>query len=329
MVKKIEGALREYLDEVGELPPNVVMGHIVMFTIVDTPVDRSDLEKNFVDLGLDVGLLPPEIQPLDAFKKATSEAKDKYIDGKGNKVSVMCREVKATPTKVERQITREVNSGNLDYSNGIRCLFLRGQPALGRTTIERGSERVKVRVNDDGLAQRDAEELHKIADAIERRYKGYYAYLDGNKIRAVVRSYLGHINAIPLRAGVYFVRSARYGDLVNLQTLVQRIGNGCSMDLFPLVDLPKEREVVIEAFQRDASGKLSDIVKEIVEVKASGKKITGAAYARLKDRYDLIMTQAQEYLETLGLSQDVTASSAELALDALTDLQVTMLKQPA
>jgi hypothetical protein len=162
---------------------------------------------------------------------------------------------------------------------------------------------------------------------VKDSYTRYYAFLDGQKIRAVVRNYLGYLNALEIKGGVYFVHSNRVQELMNLQKVVASLP-GCHLDLIPLVDLPSARTMIVETFQREAVESLNTLVKDIAHVKGSRKSITSDAYAKLQRQYEVVMNRAVEYTRTLAVSQDVTSAAAELALDALTDLKFQMLNNP-
>ena len=322
-----DSTLRTYLTDTGELPTDAVIGYIVMFTINDTPIKRETLEQQFATIGLNPDLLPPEINPLDAFKKATAEAKDTY-PLLGNTAKVLCREVDADKDTVVRQITREIQDRSqrvLTYDKVIDCVFYRPTTSGGKVT--KGSERVRIQKAATGPTPEEQADVQRIAMEIQERYTRYYQHLDGNKLRGVIRNYLGFLNSIPLRDAVYFVHSSRTDELAKLRTLVDGFGNGCFMQAFPLVDLPNERKMVVDAFQREASQKLTDIVADIHKLKSTRQQITASAYAKVKERYDTVMSQAQEYLRTLDITQDTTASAAEIALDAIYDLQKRLLDQ--
>ncbi len=321
-----QSALRDYLDKSGGLPADALLGRIVLFTIADQQTERDDLVKWFDELGLNHALLPAEIKPVDAFKKATSEAKEEYLLSTGRTAAVLCREVTSDSEQIIRQITREIKDGKrrrLGYSKAIECVFYRARPGQGGK-LARGTERLRITIDADGISAEERPKMQEIAQGITARYERYSRFLDGNKMRAVVREYLKYLNAIEIKGGVYFVHANRQAELDSLRTLVDRL-SGCSMQTIPLVDLENERQMIVDAFQREASQRLDEIVRDISELRASRKNITADAYAKIRARYDRVMDQANEYLRTLDISQDSTASAAELALDSLVTLQTEML----
>lgn len=97
------------------------------------------------------------------------------------------------------------------------------------------------------------------------------------------------------------------------------------MHAIPLVDIERERQMVAIAFEREASQQLQEITREVEALKQNRKSITPAAYAKVKTRYDEVMTKAHEHMVTLQVSQDVTGAAAEIALNSLLALQEEML----
>lgn len=315
-----DSALRQYLDEAGELPTDVLLGRIVPFTITDEPVAHADLERWFDELDLDKALLPFPIKEIHAFKKATSSIdKKKYALKGGSTAHMLCRDVASTPDFVRRQITREVQDSNkkkLFYNAAIEATFYRAGNG--------GSPAIKMKINRDEVLAEEIDHLRKVAGQIEETYRRHVEFHDGMKMRALVRAYLTHLNAIKIKDGFYFVHASRDAELSALTELINRFGGGCWMKTLPLVDLTNEREFITAAFEREAAQALQEVTRDIKAAIAAGNT-TGPAYAKLKERYDEVLNSAEEHQLKLGVSQDLTAASAEVALRELTKLQEKMI----
>lgn len=315
--------LRAYIDDLNDLPADVLLGRIVLFTITDEPVRHEDLTKWFADLGLDEKYLPTPNKYIDAFKKATSDTKESYPLTKGRTAHLLCRDVSSTTDFVRRQITREVkDSGRrrLVYGEAITCTFFRPP-----RTEDQDTARLQVTVNPTNLEPGELAMVQRIARDIAERYQRYYQFLDGQKVRATIRGYLKKLNAIEIKGGVYFVHSSRDDELGRLAQLVDRLGGGCHMNMIPMVDLERERAFMARVFEREASQALRDLTTEARELMAQRKTITGAAYAKMKARYDEVLNNATEHMENLQVNQDVTAAAAEVAHRALSELAEAML----
>jgi hypothetical protein len=318
---------RQYLDAMGQLPPDTVLGMIVMFTITDTPVAAQDLADLFDQNSLNAAYLPPEIKPVDAWKKATSSADGvSYPLSDGTTATILTREVTSTTGYITRHLMREVRDSRrqrLRFDRVADCVFYRASTNPQGKVIK-GTERVRLTVDQANLMPEERQRMTDMLDGITDKYNQFYHFLDGQKIRAVVRAYLGYLNSLEIKGGVYFVHSNRVEELLRLQTVVAALP-GCHLDLIPLVDLPQARTMIVETFQREAVESLNTLVKDIAHVKGSRKSITADAYAKLEAQYRQVMDRAVEYTRTLEVSQDVTSAAAELALDALTDLKFQMI----
>ena len=100
-------SLTTYLDKHGDLPGDILLGRIVLFTISDEPVKRDDIIKWFKSLNLNPDFVPPENKAQHAFEKATSETKDVYPMTKGREGHLMCRDVsRNTSTRAGRSLER-------------------------------------------------------------------------------------------------------------------------------------------------------------------------------------------------------------------------------
>lgn len=313
----------------GDLPDEILLGRMVLFTISipsSTVLTRDALEKRFVDSNLATALLPPQINPIDAFRKATSRAKNTYELPDGTKAEVLCRELASTKEYLRRQITREVRDSSkrqLRYAKAITCTYFR--PRLEKGKPVRGSERIQINVDRTELSPEELAEMRKVRDEIEARYRHYYDALDSDRVRATVRNYLIHLNAIELKGGVYFVHVSKSAELAALQEVINSLGE-CRMNTIPIVDLPREREFVTTAFEREASEALMTLAKEARDLMEVRKSITPAAYAKLKQAYDDTVAKANEHMITLRVSQDTTGAAAQVAYDVINELQMKMLE---
>jgi hypothetical protein len=324
-ISKTPSAMKSYLDEYDDLPADVLLGRIVVFKITDEPVSLADLKKWFEDAGLDEDYLPPANKALDAFKKATSDTKDSYAMSKGRTAQLLCRPVTETPDYVRRQITREIRDSKnkrLGYEAAITATFYRPTDPQNQSTA-----RIKITVNPDVLEASEVEHVQHVARAIHERHLRYFDFLDGMKLRATVRGYLKKLNCIEIKGGVYFVHASRDAELNALADVVSRFGGECHMNMIPMVDLKRDREFMARMFEREASQSLNEVAREAQELLSSGRKITPAACARIKAKYDEVLANAEEHMLTLQVSQDVTTASAEVALSAFTRLTEGLLNQ--
>lgn len=315
--------LRAYINEVDDLPTDILLGRIVLFTISDQPIRRDELVKWFKELSLNAAYLPAENKPLDAFKRATSAVRESYQLLGNRTAQLLCRDVSANNDYVIRQITREVkNTGKkvLHYDEAIRLTFHR--PKIDAKT----GARIQIQVQLANLEQTEVTVVQEVARSIEQRYSSFCEFLDDQKVRGMVREYLKHLNSIEIKGGVYFVPVSRDDELHRLAELVGRLGGGCHMNTIPLVDLQNQREFIAHVFEREASESLREITREANEVLANRKTVTPAMYRKIKERYDKVLENAVEHVETLQLTQDVTAASAEVALQAIKSLAEAMLE---
>lgn len=317
-------SMREYLDQVDDLPADTLLGRIVLFTITDHGVPCQDMIDVIAELGLEAIPGPQPNKYLDAYKKATSDVKDSYDLPKNRTGHLLCRDVTTTSEFIRRQITREIrDSGRkrLSYEPAIEATFYKPSDPH-----QQAKSKLSVKINPQFLEPTEVEYIKVVAQTIVANYHRYFETFDGQKIRGWVRSYLKRLNAVEIKGGVYFVPVSRDEELGRLAELVSRMGGGCHMNMIPMVDLQREREFITMVFEREAAQALREITTEVNELISSRKNITSTAYAKMKARYDEVMGNAQEHMENLQVNQDSTAASAEVAFGALQQLVSRMLQ---
>ena len=323
---KMNSALGAYLDEAGQLPKDVLLGTLVLYTISDGEYSLADLAAHWAELGLDPKYLPVANKPIDAYKKATSEVDDFEYPMPDDKIAhVLVRDVHSDPQVVVRHLTREIRDSQaqrLAYARiGTATFYRPSVDSQGR--VKPGTERFKLHVDNPSLEPDERVSMQVLVDEVSRRYDRYVNYLDGQKVRAMVRSFLSDIGALNVKPSVYFVHVSRTDEIEKLKQVVDRLGES-SMHHLPVIDLPSQRAMVVEAFQQEAVASLQDLVKEITRVRESRKSITGDAYAKLKSQYDATLARTREYSRLLGSVRSKTEGAEEIAQETLRRLQKEM-----
>lgn len=323
---KMNSALGQYLDEAGQLPREVLLGTLALYTISDGEYSLTDLTAHWLELGLDPKYLPVANKPIDAFRKATSEVDDFEYPLPDDKVAhVLVRDVRSDTEVIVRHLTREVRDSQaqkLAYAKiGTATFFRPTTDAHGR--VKPGSERFKLHIENASLEPDERASMQVLVDEVGRRYDRYVNFLDGQKVRAMVRAFLFDLGALNVKPSVYFVHVSRTDELEKLKQVIDRLGES-SMHHLPVIDLPSQRAMVVEAFQQEAVASLQDLVKEITRVRESRKTITGDAYAKLKAQYDATLARTREYSRLLGSVRSMTEGAEEIAQEALHRLQKEM-----
>lgn len=317
--------LKNYLAKAGDLPVDVLLGRLVLFTITDEPVKRSDVIDWFQELSLNLVHVPAENRAMDAFKKATSEAKDVYTMTKGREGHVLCRDVTRNGMMLRRQITREIKDGKakvLSYVRAIDCVFYKpSDPA------DQSGARLNIQINTPELERSEVPDVKKVAQNIHARYYRYLEFLDGQKLRATVRTYLKkELNAIEVKGGVYFVQAKYDDELGNLAELVTRFGGECQMSMIPIVNIERERKFLTQVLQRESAQAMAELTKEIEAVMNDRSSISMATHDRLTRRYKELVENMEEHMTTLQLTKNVTAAAAEQVQGQLVALQAKALR---
>jgi len=286
------GDFRTYMDAHGALPPECILGYLVVTSVEDAPYSAAHIEGEFKRLGLDESLLPPP--------------------------------PRADDRQIVRQLTREVRDAKgrkvpLDYEKVGDLVFYK--------PVTRGSVKsARVRATlDPTLSPSEHATLEQLLKVFNEAYIGYCNFHDGQKIRAIMRGYLAKLNAIMMQKSLYFVHASRADELLRFQEFVSGLKTDgkstAKLLLIPLADLPHLRKEVVDVFQREATKELALVVSDIAKLRDTRKTISAEAYAKLKGQYDDIMTNATEYSRKLNISLDSTAGAMQVALIELQGLQ--------
>jgi hypothetical protein len=176
---------------------------------------------------------------------------------------------------------------------------------------------VRITMDTGVLSAEERPVMDALRTRIIREFEGALQHMDSMKLRALVREYLLALDAVQLKPSVYFVPKEHMDEVERLAQLLKLWGNGSGMHTLPLVDLPAQRQEVIESFQTEAEFNLRALVGEISELRQTGKTVTPAQFGRMKERYDAVAQKARNYTERLDLTQDRTGAALEIAQHSL------------
>lgn len=325
---------RKHVDQYQSLPPDVMLGQIVWLTINDGAYSLTEIEAAFEKLGLNPTFVPLATSSFNAFEKACTKAqsasKPYPLDKEQIGEIMAIREVVKDDERVVRQVIREVRDSRANKlrHEPVAELVLYRQQAGADGKIDRSSPpRLRSTTFKDRLLPGEMEHVEDVITRWEQEFDRLYNFVDGDKVRAIVRNYLGFLNAVMMKSGVYFVFKNREDELELLRTFVDGLPGANELESIPIPELKRLRESVIEAFQDEAEKELQEVVTAINKVRSTRQTITPQALAKLTEQYQRVMRKANEYGRTLRCTQDRTAGAAEIALESLNALRSDMQRQ--
>src|SRR5664279_2823997 len=184
--------------------PDMFIGALVWFSIAGTvsyvngkrttiPVSVSyeTLKQHFDDLNLDASFLPSPIRKVDAFRAASTAAKDNYpLPTEGQYAELLAREVTFDPDQVIRHVMREVRDTRgqkLSYDHVATLKFFRGGRIAEGKRHPGDHYRTQIL---HGLAPLDREHVQNLVATFEANYTTLSESLQSQALRAVIRSYV-------------------------------------------------------------------------------------------------------------------------------------------
>lgn len=322
---------RTYIDTFGELPPDVLLGYMTYYSVADGEYDKTQMASEFARLGLSPAFLPADINPADAFEKATKALDNtRYTlnPPSGNQdhyAVILMREAARDKTKIVRKAIREIRDSKnsvLQYDEVAEFIFYKPVTRAGK--VDYTSWRVRPTRTAMPVSAEEDKAFDSLIQTFKDQFDRHLKYHDGQKIRTLLREYLVYLNAILMRptGGIYFVHNTRSPEVLALQEFCTTLGvTRTALTLVPLPDLPTLRTEVVDVFQQEAFNDLMNIKATIDKLRAARTgPISPAAYLKIKEDYDAVLTKATEYSRVLDVVQDTTSSAAMVALQAITDL---------
>jgi hypothetical protein len=334
-------SLNDYKDRLSGIDPSKFVGQLLWFSIsgeVDrkengkkqlTPVrvTRQWMADQFKKLQLDPKFLPDKLNPINAFKAVSTNARREYpLVEAGMTARLMVREVTTDGERIVRHVIREVcdSKGEMLSYDHIGTLVLWRKRKSATNTSSNHLDMIALNAADS----LDREHLKALFDQIHTDYLDACVNLQSQAIRAILRNYLGSLNAIAVKpqGGVYFVHTTRQDAIDSLQTLVGRIGQGCKFHQLPLLDTIEQREMLTDAYQDEVEHDVQVLLERIaIANKAGGVRVS--TYTLLNVELQNITNRAHEWAQLLGLAQGRAGAALELAFDSVAGLGTKLVAE--
>jgi hypothetical protein len=309
-----------------------LLGHLVLYSIFDGRVTPDELERWFIELGLDQAFLPGPIRPVGAFEKVTGPTgvrltypldhapaigrRRRLSDGTSREATLMVRHVRRDAGQIVRHLVREVRdeqASRLSYDPRLAEIVFRRDGAASATpgggTLQVTPDHAAIWV----LPEDERLKVGAVLDQIHDSYRQHCTFLTGDRLRVIVRTYVEGLKAIRVRptGAVYFVHRAHAGSLTQLRELVSRMGAGSHLVRVPLPDQEEMRQMVINAFTTKAKDDLNRLARDIADAQADGHPTATDAQA-LYRRFRELQAATADHSQMLSTSLDDTTSALQL-----------------
>lgn len=316
----------DYQAHLAGMDESSFIGVMLYYEFRQPRATHADLEKYFVDLGLVEEFLPPEIKPVDAFRRATgADAKMHYSLSENEHVELFVKEVDSDKDAVRRHIVRVVRDTKgkkLDYETVGEANYYRASRAAKRKGV--GGESVKFNIIDRKLSSLEQDKVREFVKEMQDDYAFFRVHYYTQAIRDMVRNYVESLNAIKVRSSgsVYFVHRSRWDVINRLVELVnQKIGHGCRIHTVPLIDTEYQRDMLSEAYQDEVEGAVDKLLGKIARINEKhASNVPVKQYSKLSEEWQELTDRSREYTDIFASKQDRAATALEMAMDALMDM---------
>lgn len=320
----------EYVHQGKEESASNLVGYLVLFALRDSRLNNitvDQLTRWFRMHGLDEHYLPKRIRPMDVFERVLENAEVTYrLDELGKdgpprelvpgeprrEATLNIRPVyRERGVLIERHLVRELRD-ETTRSLAYEVRLAKFGFEYDRTAGNYGQGTLQVSEDDREIAKLDPLEQAEVRAFVAntcRQYEHACQYVDPNRLRTLLRSFVGgieHSVRILPTAGVFFVYYPHRETLEKLADVVSHFGPQCMLSLLPLQR--KDGAVVVNAVATQTSGRLAKLAADLV---AEGKKDkpSESALMDLRKRYLDLAAEAKTHADLWSTSLDETEAA--------------------
>lgn len=278
----------------------VWLGRLAWFAVLDANVPHATVAASLNAAGLSEFTPPPPCDD-DVFRRVWRNGQRRQVDTArdGVKENLLVREVARAGGKIMKKLVVEtVNS--------------KGEKLSFRQVAD---VRFDTDTPDDVLVTWHHEHVATatLAAELAADYERLRGHVNGNAVRAIIRSVLDSGLAISVRpgGGVYFVAEERSAGIEALEAAINPLP-GCSLHSLPLIDDRRQREMLRAAYEAETIGEIDRTIDELIDLANADQPISPAKFTSLNERRQQLVDKTNEYSALLGNALQTTATRLDI-----------------
>jgi hypothetical protein len=277
-----------------------IIGYLVWYSIFDADIPREHLEELLHECNLEQYMLN-SIHPNDAFRRAAKSI-EKKSKNEDNNYSGVTQNYLVSGFDTTTEIVRHLVVETIDKNNQS----LHYDPETAVIKFEKETENISYSSKTARAAS--------IAEEVKDMYFHCLNYYGSRHIRELVSKVLASMAPIPVRptGGVFFVPAKHEAKLINLLSLIKKIGESEGFKV-PLVNSLENKDMVrlkLDTHIRAAIQESANFLRSGSDNGAVGKKA---------------LTNIQEILKNFSDYED----ACSLSLEEMNDMTGILKKQAA
>lgn len=295
-------ATSETLSYNGQQVP--ILGHLVWYSVKETRIKPDELKKLFADLSIPPNFLPRDPSPINAFKRATSEADESIVVKRENGLTdtFMIRFVSSTDKEIVKTIVREVrDSGNKTLS----------YDEVGKAHFDKDTRVPRWHANPG---------CEQILNTLQNLYNEYTGYITGRQIRGFLYEIVESLHPTLVRpsGAVYFIPHVHSEMVEKLEKLMQRLEPYGITDFqtifesMPLIDADKTRALVEARFEQQSTVEVDKALRELSALLTTGAEVTPHTAGQYVQQLDALKKKIRSYEELLQKEMSISNTKASV-----------------
>lgn len=243
-----------------------ILGYLFFYYLPQCLVHRENLRKTLKSVGLGEKYMPPEIRPVDAFRRATRHVEKKNFPAQEEGVffNYLVRDAGHDRHTVVRRIVRE----KVD-SRGKRLEY---NPEEAVLTLDRDSGEMIFQTKPGSVAESMCREA-------QERYEAYCNEHDDRAIRNMIYNLMVGMNPLTVKhsGSVYFIPQTHQETLQKLVNFINFIKPPESEGTtFELIDKTEVRDIVREKLRQQIKAAMNNLA-EVLKSEERDKSVVNLA----------------------------------------------------
>ena len=279
-----------------DLDDSMILGHLFFYTIGELHISGQELADIFTKNGLSSSYVKT-INPVDAYRRATSDAKQTLsiqYRGQTKKAKIEVDEVACNATEVVRAVGRKVVDDSFEELS---------YETVGKIIFDRKTQDVSF-VYDGRFSHEYPYDM--ILNEAVLRFENWTKYHTKETVRNVINTVLTDLHPVNLMPSgmCKFIPNRNKADLYSLQGAVRALTEFGEVSLFesvPVVDTSEMRRTVKNAASTEIENEAALFIQEMQAVLQQKADLSSRAVASYVQKSQELEKKAQEYESLLGI----------------------------
>lgn len=297
-----------------DIDPSLLLGHLLFLNLDDVKIHKQDLADLFKKHNLGAHFLPDEIQPHDAYRRASRKAARPIevlnSNGAPQKAHLLVRQTRTDDKTIVRNLVREL----LDEKNADVKY-----ETVGKIIFDRDNETMNISWDAAFLGEYD---YRQVLEETQDLYTEWTQYHTKDTVRNIFNKVIRSMYPISIMQGgrAQFIPKMQQDTLYNLKAVVEELPGNSLAEIIHMIDTTDQRSLITKNLEKEVLYDVDKLLNDFAEV-LQQPTIRSSTFKRYAQAVVALQEKTAEYENLLSSKMTVINTQLQQALTKVQSAQ--------